>query len=77
VGVLPLVLLHDSPYVMFLPTSNSAREWWASVGAAARAIPTTTARPTTDGERESQLQPSGSRHSKSNRGRPVADASTE
>src|SRR5215468_4248652 len=31
-------------YVMFLPTSNIAREWWASVGAVARAIPTTTAR---------------------------------
>src|SRR5215467_2635471 len=31
-------------YVMFLPMSNIAREWWASVGAAARAIPTATAK---------------------------------
>src|SRR5439155_21983834 len=30
-------------YVMFLPMSNIAREWWASAGAAARAIPTATA----------------------------------
>src|SRR5438128_647824 len=29
-------------YVMFLPMSNIAREWWASVGAAGRAIPTAT-----------------------------------
>src|SRR5215471_2106109 len=31
-------------YVRFLPMSNIAREWWASVGAAARAIPTATAK---------------------------------
>src|SRR5947207_15143381 len=31
-------------YVMFLAMSNIAREWWASVGAAARAIPTATAK---------------------------------
>src|SRR5262245_33146781 len=31
-------------YVMFVPMSNIAREWWASIGAAARAIPTATAR---------------------------------
>src|SRR5260221_6992310 len=29
-------------YVMFLPMANIAREWWASVGAAASAIPTAT-----------------------------------
>src|SRR5262245_30711535 len=33
-------------YVMFLLMSNIAREWWASVGAAARAIPTATANAT-------------------------------
>src|SRR5436190_17051824 len=31
-------------YVMFVPMSNIAREWWASVGAAAKAIPTATAK---------------------------------
>src|SRR5215471_5151882 len=31
-------------YVTFLAMSNIAREWWASVGAAARAIPTGTAK---------------------------------
>src|SRR5215510_3899986 len=31
-------------YAMFLPMSNIAREWWASIGAAARAIPTATAK---------------------------------
>ena len=31
-------------YVMFLPMSNIAREWWASVGAAARAMPTAAAK---------------------------------
>src|SRR5262247_912173 len=31
-------------YVMFLPMSNIAREWWPSVGVAASAMPTTTAK---------------------------------
>src|SRR5258708_31684852 len=31
-------------YVMFLPMSNIAREWWASAGAAAMAIPTAIAK---------------------------------
>src|SRR5437764_1313674 len=41
-------------YVMFLPTSNIAREWWASVGAAARAIPTATAK-ASNGRRARQV----------------------
>ena len=43
-------------YVTFLPMSNIAREWWASVGAAARAIPTATAK-ASNGQRAREPAP--------------------